>query len=353
MWTNSDKNYYLGARRVVDRLDAVVYRLSYNDKQGLFLTFVQDKFSLPTKLYGLDDTLIEHVTTIVKKTNKNIGVLLAGLKGAGKTITAKQLCNTLGFPVILITHAYPGIDDFLNDVKENMLIFIDEYEKVFKHDKNALLTVMDGALDNGHRRIFLLTSNDIYVSPNLLERTGRIRYLRQYSDLTANLIHEIIDDTLIHLHLRDETIQFISTLETITIDIVLSIVEEVNIFCKSPTEFKDIFNVKVNKDYCDIYEVIKSDPCRRNVLAFKGERITMYSSHHIQHTFKSVGKIMAVLDTNTIIVKDRETGKDRTFTQRPTIRLHKSFRDSPDANDADNEDKREQEAHWDDDGGSD
>lgn len=323
MWTSEEGGkYYLGARRIVARLETAVYRLSHHSDHGLFLTHVQDTFPLPKKLYGLDSHLIEHVTVAVERTRKNIGILLSGLKGAGKTITAKQLCNILKLPIILIASAYPGVNSFINDIKEDVTIFVDEYEKVFKHDGDALLTVMDGALDNGYRRIFLLTTNSLNVNQNLLERTGRIRYLRNYTDLSLETINEIVDDTLVRTNYRVDIIAFISTLETITIDIVLAIVEEVNIMGKPPNDFKDIFNVKVSSGYCDIYEVIDGKHCRQLKLVLEGMKSVSYNvKHYTGSNFHKFGYIERVIDADTVIL---DSG--RTFVQRHTVKVHSSFK---------------------------
>lgn len=261
-WTVCDQDYYLGTGQNVSYLPIGIYKLLSDAKTGnLFLTRVQDKFNMPEKVYELDTQLIDHVTRYYKenvdsKGPGNLGVLLAGVKGSGKTITAKQLCNTLGLPVILITRPFSALPSFINDIKQNVLFFIDEYEKVFADPNTSLLlTVMDGAMDNGYKRVFVLTINELFISDNLLERPGRIRYFKRYTDLSLDTIEMVLNDKLKHKELYDETLRFISELKTITIDIIQSIIEEVNLCNASPYTFASIFNVKRQDAFVDIYEV--------------------------------------------------------------------------------------------------
>jgi len=58
-----------------------------------------------------------------------------------------------------------------------VIIFVDEYEKVFRSDgdydgSTGILTLMDGALSSEYRRLFLFTTNTLSVNSNLLQRPG-------------------------------------------------------------------------------------------------------------------------------------------------------------------------------------
>ena len=57
----------------------------------IFLERIADKFYFGFKLYGIDETFVTHVLdTYSKQASKhNLGVLLNGAKGTGKTVTAK------------------------------------------------------------------------------------------------------------------------------------------------------------------------------------------------------------------------------------------------------------------------
>ena len=72
------------------------------------------------------------------------------------------------------------------------------------------------------------------MSYNLFSRPSRIRYMKKYSSLGSNEINEIIDDSLIHVDKKESIIEFCNQLNIITIDILKSIINEVNLFNESP-----------------------------------------------------------------------------------------------------------------------
>ena len=255
-WNQSGNLFKTGDEaNQLDTLPVGIYTLG-KGMFGFYLERIDDKFEFNHKLYGLETSLINRVITTWNGTDRNLGVLLNGLRGTGKTVTAKVICNQLELPVILINSQFEdgGLPEFLNEVREDCIVFIDEYEKVFGDDSD-LLTVMDGVLANDTRKMFLLTTNKTYVNENMLQRPSRIRYFKTFKDLSPVVIEEIVDDTLKHKKFKSDVITAISTLEIITIDVVKSIIEEVNLHNESPTEFMDVFNVKKITGKYSIYEV--------------------------------------------------------------------------------------------------
>ena len=247
IWTEKGDIYRLrDLTTQVPKLENAIYTLEV-DIFGYYLQRIENKFEFDHKIYGLETSFVDRVCKTFNATKSNLGVLLNGVKGTGKTVTAKIICNKLNQPVILVTKPIAECHFFLNGIPQDITIFIDEFEKVFAKDKDNsadMLTIMDGALNSEHRRMFVLTTNNLHVNENLIQRPGRIRYLVTFSDLHHSVIEEIVDDRLIHKSLKDETIKFISNLEIITVDIVNSIIDEVNIHEEAPDKFKAVFNVK-------------------------------------------------------------------------------------------------------------
>lgn len=247
IWTQQGNEYRLRDNtKRLRKLDNGVYTLNA-DIFGFYLEKEFEEFTFDHKIYGLETTLIERFKKTYDETTGNLGVLLNGVKGTGKTVTAKIICNKLNLPVVLVPTAYKNCQFFLNGIPQDIIIFIDEYEKVFKEksDNDAdMLTIMDGALNSEFRRAFILTTNKLHINENLIQRPGRIRYLKTFADLPPEVIEEIVNDRLKHKKFKDDTLKFISNLEIITVDIVNSIIDEVNIHNESPALFKDVFNVK-------------------------------------------------------------------------------------------------------------
>ena len=227
----------------VDKLPVAVYKLQFNDMIGRFyLTMISEKFQFPYKVYNTENEFVARVKKTWDNTNGNMGILLNGIKGTGKTVTAEQICNNMNQPVIIVTQNYKGLTNFLNEFQQDITVFIDEYDKIFERSNN-LLTVMDGVLKTSARILFLMTTNNQWVETNMMQRPSRIRYIKQYGDLPLNVIMEIVDDMLVHPHHRKRTIEMIANLPIITMDLVKSVIQEVNIHDEDPFDFKEFFNV--------------------------------------------------------------------------------------------------------------
>ncbi len=249
MWKqNGDTFENLPKGNEVGKLPVGVYTLNYGAFGSMHLEKIKDSFKFPYKLYGKDTFPSRVISTFNDSSNySNLGVMLTGIKGTGKSVDAAQICNLSKLPVVLIGENFDDGKDlvsYLSTVKQDLVIFIDEYEKIFKQS-DGLLSVMDGAQTTNARRLFLLTSNSLRVSEALLDRPSRIYYLKRYTNLHAAVIGEIVDDMLAYPKLRGAVVSYIGSLELITIDIVKTVLKEVNRFGEHPKQFQDILNVTV------------------------------------------------------------------------------------------------------------
>lgn len=312
-WSESGNVYQL---REVSQFKKVlrpgVYKIEFNPKTGFYLSQTQDDFSFPYKVYGIEKDFINRVVKTYHNTTGNLGILLNGVKGTGKTVTAKQIANELKLPVLIINESFhemgSALPSFINEIQQDVTVFIDEYEKIFSERDFSVLTVMDGVLDNGFRRTFLLTTNNTYVNDNMIQRPGRIRYLKKFNDLTLNVIMEIVDDKLVHKHLREATIEFISTLELITVDIVKAVVDEVNIHEEDPQIFKDVFNVEQIADKFNVYRIHpgKAEPVLEHTEARISPRKISKEvlGRHFEIEGYEYGRIIEVTGTDTFTTKE-------------------------------------------------
>ena len=251
LYTMTEDNFTVSAT-----LDDGIYQVCANPVTGeLFLDKIGNKFEFGFKLYGMDEALIKHVLDTYNKqeTKHNLGVLLNGAKGTGKTVTAKYLANKLGLPIIICDTPYRGLATFLASINHDCVFFFDEFEKNFRlecgDDENCagedLLSIMDGVYNGDYCHVFLLTTNELRVNDNLLSRPSRIRYLKSFGDvIDRKILEEFVDDNLERKEYKNEIMEFIETLTIATIDIVKSIVEEVNLHNCHIDEFKQFFNVK-------------------------------------------------------------------------------------------------------------
>lgn len=204
----------------------------------LGLKKLSDQFTFDFKLYETGGKeAIQRVYDLWNnekyiESNKNLGVIFNGIKGTGKTIAAKLLCNKIDLPVIVVNQSFEGgILEFIPRLSFEAVILIDEAEKTFsdKDDAHYLLKLIDGVY-NKTRKLYILTTNKLHINENLIGRPGRIRYIQEFTNLPKEAVEEYLRDNLEDLSKLDEVMNIVDLLEISTIDILKSLVEEFNIF---------------------------------------------------------------------------------------------------------------------------
>lgn len=207
----------------------------------LGLEKIDDTFRFDFKIYDLEcEEIISKViktwtSDLFRECNKNLGVIFNGFKGTGKTIAAKLLCNRIGLPVIVVSKPVDGMLEFIQSLHFESIILIDEAEKTFDEERDILLKMIDGVY-NDMRKLYVLTTNKLSIDENLLGRPGRIRYIKEFSNLSAKAVNDVIDDNLNDISLKDEVLKVVDSLEISTIDILKAIIDECNIMGSVPSD---------------------------------------------------------------------------------------------------------------------
>lgn len=209
-----------------------VYRPVCNKLGEWSLECLSDEFVFNFKMYNIEDKFINHVLKTWNNTSKNLGIMLTGVKGTGKSIIGKQLANAVNLPVILVECPEKGdpapVMDYLKTIDFECVFFFDEYEKGFK-DGNEILTLMDGMYSDLSRKLFILTTNNMYINNNLISRPSRIRYFKKFGNLSSDFILSYLNDALNDKSRTKEILNFVTQLKNCTIDILKAIVEEINL----------------------------------------------------------------------------------------------------------------------------
>ena len=228
-----------------------VFRIYVDARTGrIGLEKIAESFIVNFKVYGTEGKVInDHIihtwnSDVFQKSGKNLGVIFNGLKGTGKTIAAKQLCNRLGLPTIVVSKPVDGLLEFIQALNFEAAVLIDEAEKTFDEESEILLKMIDGVY-NHRRKLYILTTNELSLDDNLIGRPGRIRYVKQFGNLELDVINEVIEDTLEDKSLADGLIRLVNSLEISTIDILKSLIEECNITGRIPDP--NLFNVPLSK----------------------------------------------------------------------------------------------------------
>lgn len=268
-WLQSNNTFKKveGDFSTVDTIPVGVYNIGLS-MSGWYLEKYADKFTFNYKMYGLQTEFCEHVLKTYKNTNGNFGIMLTGTKGTGKTVTAKTLANDFNLPIIIVKDmgdTNQAMIEFFGGFNFDCVLFFDEFEKNFSEKDSTILQIMDGVYSSEYRKIFLLTTNEMSINENLVGRPSRIRYVRRFGNLELKTVEEYLDDNLEVPEARQELIDFIDTLTISTIDILKTIVNEVNIHgIKGLMKAKEFFNVSTLEYHYNCYRGYCTDSIMYN-----------------------------------------------------------------------------------------
>lgn len=172
-------------------------------KTGFHLVKNFDVTITEGKVYGVHTRKIDKVMNSFKRIERNLGVILSGDKGIGKSLFAKMMAMKAvseGYPVILVDTYYPGIASFLESINQEVVVIFDEFEKTFKksgdnNPQDEMLTLFDG-FSTG-KKMFIVTCNSLYdLNDYLVNRPGRFLYHFRFDYPTAEEITQYLQDKL-------------------------------------------------------------------------------------------------------------------------------------------------------------
>lgn len=231
-----------------EKLPLGVYNLGL-DNAGFFLTKTSD-FKFPSKIYG-DLSIVDRCIKTYEAKKRNVGILLSGLKGGGKTITAKLLATKVNKPIINISAPYfgPNFIDFITDpILGDCVIFLDEYEKTYSSDKindgdgnDSLLSLLDGPYETHH--LFIFTVNQTTINSNLINRPSRILYTKEYYGLSQEDVIEIANDKLDDKSFLNDLLVTSNKIYQLSYDILISIIDEINRFHEPASKCIEYMNL--------------------------------------------------------------------------------------------------------------
>lgn len=253
----SGKRYRIfnNAITTYDQLPPKTYRVDYDPETRIFSLLEAHDFEiLETKIYGQHLDKVKKVLNSMDKMNRNLGVILSGDKGIGKSLFSKCLglkARKKGIPVILVNEYHEGIANFLEEIEQTVMILFDEYDKTFdekKHNCQAeMLSLFDGV--SAGKKLFVITCNEIQsLSQYLINRPGRFHYHFRFLYPTADEIRDYMEDKLDKQYYDEiENVIAFSVRMNLNYDCLRSIAFELNNGLKFQEAINDLNIIRISQ----------------------------------------------------------------------------------------------------------
>jgi archaellum biogenesis ATPase FlaH len=257
---------------IIDNLPAKVFSVRFNPLAAqYYLEYRFDSFPMPSQMYNCNDidniTMSNLFNSRYATESGNLGVLLSGLKGTGKSLLLKTTANQAlsnGLPVLLVEQSFDSssLVKFLSSITEDCVVLFDEFEKYFYDDSEAgsnqaeLLSFFDGT-SISHKLIVITVNDKDQLSEFFINRPSRIRYVVDYVSLSQEFVAEYVSQKLVDKSAISAVLEEFESIEEINFDLLNVCCDEVN---KSYPllPIKHIFrflNIEVSKAVYVAYEV--------------------------------------------------------------------------------------------------
>lgn len=219
-----------------DLIPGEVYTLKYNDwiKQSYFE--ITPKFTIPDS-YKQPEEEKEFFRRVLKyynnTTKKTIGVMLKGIKGSGKTVGSKKLAFDSNLPIIIVDPQYSArhLAEFCESFTTPVCMIFDEIEKNPNYwDTDRMLQWLDGLNETCKKLVIFTCNSDAKCSEFLKDRCSRIRYVRNYKQLSSDIVESICNDSFDDKEKAlDVSIYIYNNFKTLSYDNIYSFIEEIKL----------------------------------------------------------------------------------------------------------------------------
>ena len=183
-----------------DLIPGKVYNLNYKHGWTEYPYIEEDGvLDLPSKIYDEDTFFIERILNTFNTDTNNVGALLTGLKGSGKSLTAKVIAKKSGLPILVVSPSFPSssLKDFFTTFETPVCVIFDEVDKNRKYwDTEEMLNFLDGIQSTTKKLVVMTCNETCNLSDFVLDRCSRIKYFKEYNGLTLNIIKEVVTNML-------------------------------------------------------------------------------------------------------------------------------------------------------------
>lgn len=243
-----------------EQLPAQTYIVRFHKMMGFYLDKYAELEVKESKIYGVHDDKVAKVLKSFEHFDKNLGVILSGNKGIGKSLFAKLLAKKAvesGIPVIIVDRFVPGINSYLEEIDQEVLILFDEFDKTFGNiqtgDNEAdpqagMLSLFDGISPG--KKLFVITCNELRkLNDYLVNRPGRFHYHFRFEYPSAMEIKEYLRDKLDEKYYKeiDKVVLFSRKID-LNYDCLRAIAFELNTGESFESAIKDLNIINVNQE---------------------------------------------------------------------------------------------------------
>lgn len=197
---------YSDTLQTFDQLPAQAYVVRCAEQKGFYLQKFTD-IEVNEKIYGVHISKVEKVLNAFNNFQRNLGVILSGDKGIGKSLFAKILSVESikrGIPLIIVDRYYRGVASYLDSIRQEVVVLFDEFDKTFGEVRAGddcaspqaeLLTLFDGVSTG--KKLYVITCNNLNkLNDFLVNRPGRFHYHFRFNYPTPAEIEEYMKDKI-------------------------------------------------------------------------------------------------------------------------------------------------------------
>lgn len=260
-------------RSIITEIPPGNYKVNYEPRLGGFYLEKMAKYTNDKKIYGNAATIVDRVfRAYAGRSQQNMGVLLTGLKGSGKSLTARLIAirgYEQGMPCLLVAEPFTGPEfaTFLADTLEQPCVIVfDEFEKVYEKAKSddddsrqqnpqiGLLSLLDGAYPSNKLLVFTANRAD-KISSLMYNRPGRMFYHINYTGLDAEFIREYCADVLHNKGHIEAMVRVATLFWEFNFDMLQAFVSEMNLHNEGPIEVMKYLNATPDRNLNGLYHI--------------------------------------------------------------------------------------------------
>jgi len=225
-------------------LEPMVYKVK-KDKKGYYLEKHLPRFNTPLAVYGSYKRYPDRFWKRFNKGNTNLGLMLIGAKGGGKSLLAELIGNRAidsGNAVVLVSDLSLSADvGKLIEKLSNVVVILDEFGKLITfHQQGRLLGMF--SINNGNKKLFIITENHINrIEPNIVDRPGRMLYRIDFNKLDDDTYAEFLATVYMDPVFREHLDRDFLKASTFSFDHLRAIAEEHSMYPEEP--YKDIVKI--------------------------------------------------------------------------------------------------------------